>query len=908
MDATFYSKIWDASERTGLAPIEDSLEYLIPLALDPGTAQDGEKFDLYYFVHTPAGPPVSKSVLFCAGGPGQIVRTFDRSNTYVDYLSKNGYNVVFFHLRGSGFSQIPRSTKYDRFLRCEYAVKDMEAIRCHFHEKVIGAKCVKWEAVIGWSFGTVLAQQYAHRFPNSVKKVVLISPISRHRFKESKNAFEEYYAAMLRIYRKTLDEIYTSEKETLQDEFGDLTGTDREKILDALFGKGLKDGGILKDTEDVFGSVQFVIDAYSNLSETFRKHGLRQYSLAFYKSLRDLRFSGSNSIDDTSGIYETQRLIGKTLRDELIGRGTQNGAVANKGFISQNNRRAYYSFGIHDGINWVFLTEHAKGKNIRDAVRAVGGVAQLNSEETQQPNRWLAKLDLDAGKTVKPWDPKDYWHEVPTLILNGEADPVTAGGQAERYYDPERPGAKTLMVFPGIGHNISLGGTEIDKPGIFKARPPLLNGAIHLIPQEIPPEEVREVTGIVRGWTLNANLSMSLEPPQEIGCKIRIHGCGVNSIAYPGAIKVGTENVVALIENTSGDEIVIPDSEWILRTKLFWGTVMFRSLTSMKRDEMRAIYGTMTYGQRSREVEYLVEARKALKRGLTLVGYNLRPPASVELWMRNDSCHAVDQETGDWVIKSANFERQFKVNLPTIESHQTKSVVRGIDGFQIDASEALTVARPTEEEFKRLETLVEMDESFTTIVASTKKLSDKLVACLQRQEEGSRRLSFAVWNQDQSQSQRVDRSVWFIKNSVFTVTVVLDPFELDPGTVSTVKGDAWGIAWVNCLDLKPPNYPEPPLELISYNIKAENEVSMLLRNSSEHSIKGKPRDWIYVIPTSNTNLADLNQALNCLIFSFLVLEPEHFHKREENEILDRILSKFERANLTVAIEHTTGGP
>ena len=73
-------------------------------------------------------------------------------------------------------------------------------------------------------------------------------------------------------------------------------------------------------------------------------------------------------------------------------------------------------------------------------------------------------------------------------------------------------------------------------------------------------------------------------------------------------------------------------------------------------------------------------------------------------------------------------------------------------------------------------------------------------------------------------------------------------------------------------------------------------------NPTKESIKGKPCAWIYVIPTSNANLVDLNQALNVLLFSFLVLRPYDFHDRNKNEILNHVLAKFESVGLKVAVK------
>ena len=174
------------------------------------------------------------------------------------------------------------------------------------------------------------------------------------------------------------------------------------------------------------------------------------------------------------------------------------------------------------------------------------------------------------------------------------------------------------------------------------------------------------------------------------------------------------------------------------------------------------------------------------------------------LWIRNNSDKMINQDSGDWTIKSRNFERTFRVNLPEIQPRETKSVVWGVDGFKVSINEALQVEP--------------RDVSLSNVVA-----------CLQPQSRHSKRLSFTVWNRDKNQTQRVDRSRWSVKTAAFSVSVVLDRIELEPGAVATVEGDATGMEWAKCLDFKPDKNQESPLELICYNIKSENEVSLLLR-------------------------------------------------------------------------------
>src|SRR5919106_260149 len=124
------SKSWEARERTGFGESGHYIERLIPVPLNPKKKSDGV-FDLYYFIGKPVGLIGRlKTVLFCAGGPGKIIRPED--DNFLQFLIEDNptpYQIVHFHLRGSGFSQIPSSSDLDKFLRTSYAVNDIEAIR-----------------------------------------------------------------------------------------------------------------------------------------------------------------------------------------------------------------------------------------------------------------------------------------------------------------------------------------------------------------------------------------------------------------------------------------------------------------------------------------------------------------------------------------------------------------------------------------------------------------------------------------------------------------------------------------------------------------------------------------------------------------------------------------------------------
>lgn len=160
------------------------------------------KFDLHYFFgkeyegpdpytktdSTPARDGNKKWVLFIPGGPGEIV---DRGNPDLDEPRRlyYGANVVYFDVRGMGFSTILESNYYDRFLRSKYVVEDIETLRkhllreCSAWEAPLEAECKEgvtpWDAIYAHSWGTIVAQKYAAKYPDKVTKLILSAPVSR---------------------------------------------------------------------------------------------------------------------------------------------------------------------------------------------------------------------------------------------------------------------------------------------------------------------------------------------------------------------------------------------------------------------------------------------------------------------------------------------------------------------------------------------------------------------------------------------------------------------------------------------------------------------------------------------------------------------------------------------------------
>ena len=85
-----------------------------------------------------------------------------RRHTSIFYL-RTVTTLSFSICGGPVSSQISAGNDNDKYLRSNFAVDDMEAIRQDFLDKRFGNGIteIQWEAIVGWSFGTVLAQLYA---------------------------------------------------------------------------------------------------------------------------------------------------------------------------------------------------------------------------------------------------------------------------------------------------------------------------------------------------------------------------------------------------------------------------------------------------------------------------------------------------------------------------------------------------------------------------------------------------------------------------------------------------------------------------------------------------------------------------------------------------------------------------
>jgi pimeloyl-ACP methyl ester carboxylesterase len=467
---------WTANERAGLGNTGGYVQKLISVPLDKGNPNAGT-FDLFYFVpdfknKTKKFP--RRNLLFCLGGPGRVLKPHDQ--LWFRDLSLNGYNIVYFHLRGSGFSQLPASAEQDRYLRTKYAADDLEEIRKDY---LVGddGRLKQWDAVIGYSYGAVLAQQYAKQYPRAFQKLLLIGPISLDAFVDIEGAaaaavYENYEKEVEKIRISVINKIY--DLQIFKTEL-ELDATKKNNIKNALFNSA---NGIFAKIDRSFGSEQSVINNYDVLSKKGKngKSALEEedlnYKPEFFQSLRDLHLYGRRT--DNDGLVNQESKLGEI--GEVIARAL--GALQPQAFIVKDvgiitnaprSKRVFDVMGIYDGINKRFIKEWIINgrQDVAKCVKLSSGTAWNQIPDYDREVKRIAITQQAGEIPIKPWSPADYPHDKSTIILKGSADPVTAAGQAESYNKIGIVGSQSILVnFDGVGHEFILPGVKVDFEGI----------------------------------------------------------------------------------------------------------------------------------------------------------------------------------------------------------------------------------------------------------------------------------------------------------------------------------------------------------------------------------------------------------------------------------------------------------
>jgi pimeloyl-ACP methyl ester carboxylesterase len=482
MEKSEFEKKWrddEVSDPEVSATGGEQLEIKDVSSDNPSGEQLPIKFPLFYSFPKPNERKDGKNILFIPGGPGTIP-VLDQSdeNNRLEIL-ENDHNVAYFHVRGSGLSRIDPSNKYDRFLRADYVVEDIEKLRLHL------LKDSPWDAIWGESHGALIAQKYAYKYgTDKVKKLILVGPPSRsdETHDPRRKMTVANLEAILRYYpNNTSERRIDQNAENVDSEARAIIGTNDFSFLTNRTIKDIKNKlrTMLERLEARYGSINFVIENYHDLQ--------LKYPLEFFKALKNLGFHGRPvkglelgfntmlmQVDaailianylmlppkDLSTPVDRRALSGKTVAPVFMSRldparfdayktrlDDARKRVANR---EAKSRRAYWVFGVYDGISrWI----------LKFMKRKVDKYGFFRSEDiapslTPATRYFAEKIGKVPGEPIYPWNPGYYKHSVPTLILKGGADAVIAGKQAESFFKDGLSNKQdsVLMEIPGMGH------------------------------------------------------------------------------------------------------------------------------------------------------------------------------------------------------------------------------------------------------------------------------------------------------------------------------------------------------------------------------------------------------------------------------------------------------------------------
>jgi pimeloyl-ACP methyl ester carboxylesterase len=464
-------------------------------------------FDFYYFKgeHFDTQNSARKNILYISGGPGKVLTFDDRALR----LLEDEYNVVYFHLRGSGLSAFPPSNKYDRFLRTKYAVEDIEKLRKKILTTTSGSTR-PWDAMVGYSYGTVLAQQYANKYSGNVNRLILHAPIYRDNDTDKARS-NQLRSQLRRIYTLVRSKesvacsckpvkpenmkIKAAEEVSAADNFCYLD-SDSNGLIDTVIGRIVTEYDKIIDE---FGAIGFVTENY----ETFKKLYGPMYPDEFYFALRKLTLMGAPEDENSSlsrgsiehmvdaalvlGYYASldrakllkirennheECSLGEVFFQNAPADTCQQTSycdrlkAAMQAMARQETRpeppRALYVFGVLDGLqHWLPRVLREDGIEVEEENCPTGENLIKFTSRSSEKYKLLRELGRKIGVTPVDdyclWNPGRFQHSVQTIVIAGRADLVTAGCEAENFFDTGLvKGQRMIIEFPTMGHEASI--------------------------------------------------------------------------------------------------------------------------------------------------------------------------------------------------------------------------------------------------------------------------------------------------------------------------------------------------------------------------------------------------------------------------------------------------------------------
>ena len=439
-----------------------------------------------------------KNILYIPGGPGAIVDSESRSATL--RLLEKRHNVVYFHPPGMAQSAIDGDKLYDQFLRADYVVDDIEKLR----QAVLKSR--PWDAIYAHSWGTVIAQRYAAKYGKpkdsdpKVMSLILTGPVDRHRSDthgartrmtvENLKAIFEYYRSRGTANCTCQSDSYLK---SLVTDFADpqispFVGNRLDATDNFCFLKpGVADQiitqleNMIPAIDENFGSADFVVDNFSDLKKdkSFQER-FGKYPVELFAAIRYLQMSGAPEKDGLVFVADSRNRINAALliahyltaekpsrcskQDVLFKtapadceycerfRAARDELRARMG--NRESKRGNYVYGVYDGVaRWISTV---MGEKACFSGKDMGKFAAQTGEAKNFIRDQVQKIGIVTDEKICPWNPADYRHEVPALLIKGSRDTVVAGCQAENFYN-NGIARGVLLEFRGLGHDLSVG-------------------------------------------------------------------------------------------------------------------------------------------------------------------------------------------------------------------------------------------------------------------------------------------------------------------------------------------------------------------------------------------------------------------------------------------------------------------
>jgi hypothetical protein len=157
-----------------------------------------------------------------------------------------------------------------------------------------------------------------------------------------------------------------------------------------------------------------------------------------------------------------------------------------------------------------------------------------------------------------------------------------------------------------------------------------------------------------------------------------------------------------------------------------------------------------------------------------------------------------------------------------------------------------------------------------------------------------------LWNTTKSEAFNARPANWRIENPYFTASVHVDPPSIQARSGTKIIGTITGVTWKEWIQIIKPKGMDADLELVGFNVLAEDKISLLVKNVGTGGAEAKSREWFWLDPLETASpdgdsksLRMRRRLLNRLIYAFLVMDPVLFKDENCNDLFRGVREWFQ---------------